>query len=79
MPILSPAPGSRNQEQGKRGTDSELRVEEEEKSYRNVHSDRKPGIQKDRDPMISGPQRYPAGEDRVKAGDLGYIFWSHAV
>lgn len=56
-----------------------MRVEEEEKSYRNVHSDRKPGIQKDRDPMISGPQRYPAGEDRVKAGDLGYIFWSHAV
>lgn len=65
-PCLAPALGSRSQGQGERGADSELRIEEEEKTSREVHSDRRPGIRKDRDPVTTGLQGNPAGEDSVK-------------
>lgn len=42
-----------------------MRIEEEEKTPRKVHSDRRPGIRKDREPVSTGLQGNPAGEDLV--------------
>lgn len=58
-PTLGPAPGSGAQEQGERETESELGIEGDGKGYGEVHSERKPGIRKDRDPVTDGLPRPP--------------------